>query len=210
MKLHRHRAAAIGERHFLHHQAQVAAGLEYREIAALFALPRHPAEKFDRAWIVAGAYGILHVRIGTRLVQLMVEGGDNVFPRLVEGHDTVVPAVAHPLGVNADRVVERHRGVDVHRAVIAAQPVQRVVIALRLDRVVGTAALLPTLSYNRIIARSPVPYAASPSDRIPGLSWTLLSRRNSRRLLVFAGMTKFVGSENGEQSSRPISLLMQP
>src|SRR6516165_8179765 len=109
-QLDRNRTRSVDERDFFHHFAQVWARQRHRDVAYLFARdlivdPRDPP--------------LLNIGVSARLDQFMVEGRYDIFPRLVEGHDAVIP-----LGEDTDRIVDP-RGSDTNRTVESAQPFKR-------------------------------------------------------------------------------------
>ena len=81
-ELDRHGAAAVGERHLLHHEREVGPGLGHRDVADLAAARRVPAEEPLARRRRAGADRVLDVRIGARLAELVVQRRADALPRV--------------------------------------------------------------------------------------------------------------------------------
>src|SRR5262249_39097617 len=93
--------------------------LENRKIANLLALIRVPANEVR----VLGSDCVFDIRIGSRLLKLVIKGSHDVLPRFVKRDDAILAAVTKLVRKHADSEVDhRPRGVD--RTVIAAQTLQ--------------------------------------------------------------------------------------
>src|SRR6201996_3930365 len=90
-------AGAVGQLDLGENEGNAGPGLPDRDVADLAALSGVPAEP----GAVTGPDGVLHVRVGPGLVELVVERRRHVLPGLVEDGDAV-PV----LGVHADGVVD--------------------------------------------------------------------------------------------------------
>lgn len=92
LKLNWNRSTAIGKRHFLEDQAQLAC-LEHGEVSALFALRRNPPGPGS----IARVNCVFDIGISARFIQLVIESRRNVFPGRVESDDPVAAAVRQDL-----------------------------------------------------------------------------------------------------------------
>jgi len=110
---------ASRDRDLLKHLGQ-RIGFEHREIPAFLALPRCPAEQR----CLSSVDHLLDIRIGARLVELVIKRRHDVLPGRTEHRDAIGLAI-DLLGIHPDRVINR-LAADLDRTVIAAEPVERI------------------------------------------------------------------------------------